>query len=113
MKQGLVEINTTGLISDFDDAILITCKQVESVNELIKVSTFYTRNNRSLTRLNRNLIEPIFLYKSYVLISNLSSFISVHLSYFIFRLPKICCNNTVGLLGILSKVFVKSLSDSK
>ncbi|PNF14086.1 hypothetical protein B7P43_G01047 [Cryptotermes secundus] len=36
MKQGRVEINTTGLISDFDDAILITCKQIESVNEMIK-----------------------------------------------------------------------------
>jgi hypothetical protein len=46
MKQGLVEITTTGLISDFDNAILISREQVDSVNELIKVSTFYTRNNR-------------------------------------------------------------------
>lgn len=43
MKQGLVEITTTGLISDFDDAILITREQVESVNLLVKVSTFYTK----------------------------------------------------------------------
>jgi hypothetical protein len=41
MKQGLVEIITTGLISDFDDAILITREEVESVNELIKVSALY------------------------------------------------------------------------
>jgi hypothetical protein len=40
MKQGLVEITTTGSISDFDDAILITREQVESVNEMVKVSTF-------------------------------------------------------------------------
>jgi hypothetical protein len=46
MKQGLVEITTTGLISDFDDAILISHEQVDGVNELIKVSTFYSRNNR-------------------------------------------------------------------
>jgi hypothetical protein len=46
MKQGLVEIATTGLIPDFDDAILITREQIESVNEQVKVSTFYTRNNR-------------------------------------------------------------------
>jgi hypothetical protein len=43
MKQGLVEITTTGLISDFENAILLTHDEVESVNELIKVSTFYTR----------------------------------------------------------------------
>jgi len=42
MKQGLVEITTTGLISDFEDAILITCEEAGSVNELVKVSTFYT-----------------------------------------------------------------------
>jgi hypothetical protein len=46
MKQGLVEITMTGLISDFDDAILITREQVESVNEMVKVSIFYTRTNR-------------------------------------------------------------------
>jgi hypothetical protein len=45
MKQGVVEMITTGLISDFDDAILITREQVESVNEMVKVSTFYTRTN--------------------------------------------------------------------
>jgi hypothetical protein len=43
MKQGLVEITTTGLISDFDDAIFITREEVEGVNELVKVSTFYTK----------------------------------------------------------------------
>jgi hypothetical protein len=45
MKQGLVEITTTGLISDFDDAILITHEEVESVNKLVKVSTFYTKDD--------------------------------------------------------------------
>jgi predicted DNA-binding ArsR family transcriptional regulator len=44
MKQGLVEINTTGSISDFDDVILITREQVEHVNELVKVSAFYEGN---------------------------------------------------------------------
>jgi len=46
MKQGLFEITTTGLISDFEDAILITHEEVESVNELVKVSTFYTKDDR-------------------------------------------------------------------
>jgi hypothetical protein len=45
MKQGLVEVTTTGLISDFDDAVLITREQVESMNELVKVSTFCTRDD--------------------------------------------------------------------
>ena len=45
MKQGLVEITTTGLISDFDYAILITREEVERVNELVKVSTFYTKDD--------------------------------------------------------------------
>ncbi|KAJ4435776.1 hypothetical protein ANN_18395, partial [Periplaneta americana] len=36
MKQGLVEINTTGSISDYDDSILITHNQVKSINELVK-----------------------------------------------------------------------------
>jgi hypothetical protein len=44
MKQGLVEITTTGLISDFDDAILITREEVENLNELVKVSAFYTED---------------------------------------------------------------------
>lgn len=45
MKQGLVEITITGLISDFEDAILLTHEEVESVNELVKVSTFYTKDD--------------------------------------------------------------------
>jgi len=46
MKQGLVEITTTGLICDFEDAILITHEEVESVNELVEVSTFYAKDDR-------------------------------------------------------------------
>jgi hypothetical protein len=58
MKQGLVEITTTGLISDFDDAILITREEVESVNELVKVSTFYTKiiGDRIEWKLNKKYV---------------------------------------------------------
>lgn len=45
MKQGLVEITTTGLICDFEGAILLTHEEVERVNELVKVSTFYTKDD--------------------------------------------------------------------
>ena len=58
MKQGLVEITTTGLISDFDDATLITREEVESVNELVKVSTFYTKiiGDRIEWKLNKKYV---------------------------------------------------------
>ncbi|PSN50662.1 hypothetical protein C0J52_09305 [Blattella germanica] len=38
IKGGLVEVKTTGALSDFDDAVLITREKVESINELVKVT---------------------------------------------------------------------------
>lgn len=41
MKKGLVEIPTTGSVSDFDDAILINRTEVENINAVILVSKLH------------------------------------------------------------------------
>ena len=50
MKEGLVEVKTTGSLSDFDDAVLISRNKVEAVNELVKVSDVQRRANHNKIR---------------------------------------------------------------
>lgn len=42
LKQGIVEMPTTGSISDFDKTILVSRKDVETINKIILVITFGT-----------------------------------------------------------------------
>lgn len=41
LRQGIVELPTSGKISDFDDAVMVSRKDVETINKIILVIVVY------------------------------------------------------------------------
>lgn len=54
VKRGLVEIPTSGFISDYDGAILVDRHEIENVNSIIQVSDYY----ESITSISgKNIVD--------------------------------------------------------